>query len=65
MRFENLRIPMGTRSVGEESWWKRVLVGVVEFMTCLVEHSISGFLFLSTIFVRTDYYLLLHPLFMH
>lgn len=48
--LENRRIPTGKRKVGRDSWGKRLLVGTVEFMRCLVEHSIRGFLLLSTIF---------------
>lgn len=51
VRLENRRIPTGKRKKeGEESRWKRLVVGAVELMTCLVEHSIKGFLLLSTIF---------------
>jgi len=52
VRSENRRIPTGKlKKEGEESWSKRLVVGAVELMTCLVEHSIRGFL-LSTIFIQ-------------
>jgi len=57
VRSENRRIPTGKRKKeGEESWWKRLVVGAVELMICLVEHSIRGFLLLSTIFNQNHYF---------